>query len=104
MARGPLKLPPPTRASPLRLLTCGTRDEPLRIGLSVESVLELASVALNKNTVPGDKSAFIPGGIRIGTPALTTRGLTEAHFDTVRAPRRAGGGDRSQMNDHHLAS
>jgi len=52
-------------------------------GARVESVLELASIALNKNTVPGDKSAFIPGGIRVGTPALTTRGFEEAHFETV---------------------
>jgi len=52
-------------------------------GARVESVLEMASVALNKNTVPGDKSAFIPGGIRVGTPALTTRGLEEEHFDQV---------------------
>jgi glycine hydroxymethyltransferase len=33
--------------------------------------------------VPGDKSAFIPGGIRVGTPALTSRGFEEAHFDQV---------------------
>merc|ERR1719182_506907 len=52
-------------------------------GARVESVLEMASIALNKNTVPGDKSAFIPGGIRVGTPALTSRGFEEAHFDTV---------------------
>ena len=45
--------------------------------------MELANVALNKNTVPGDKSAFIPGGIRVGTPALTSRGFEEGHFDTV---------------------
>jgi glycine/serine hydroxymethyltransferase len=32
----------------------------------VERVLELANIAVNKNTVPGDKSAFIPGGIRLG--------------------------------------
>jgi len=52
-------------------------------GARVESVLEVASIALNKNTVPGDKSAFIPGGVRIGTPALTSRGFTEGHFDIV---------------------
>jgi len=52
-------------------------------GARVESVLEMANVALNKNTVPGDKSAFIPGGIRVGTPALTSRGFEEAHFEEV---------------------
>jgi glycine hydroxymethyltransferase len=52
-------------------------------GARVESVLEMASIALNKNTVPGDKSAFIPGGIRVGTPALTSRGFEEAHFEQV---------------------
>ena len=52
-------------------------------GARVEAVLELASIALNKNTVPGDKSAFIPGGIRVGTPALTSRGFEEAHWEEV---------------------
>ena len=52
-------------------------------GARVESVLEMASIALNKNTVPGDKSAFIPGGIRVGTPALTSRGFEEADFEKV---------------------
>ena len=52
-------------------------------GARVEAVLERANVALNKNTVPGDKSALIPGGIRVGTPALTSRGLDEEHFDQV---------------------
>jgi len=52
-------------------------------GARVEAVLELCSIAINKNTVPGDKSALIPGGIRIGTPALTSRGFEEAHFDQV---------------------
>lgn len=52
-------------------------------GARVESVLELASIAINKNTVPGDKSAFIPGGIRVGTPALTSRGFEEEHFEHV---------------------
>jgi len=52
-------------------------------GARVETVLEKVSIAINKNTVPGDKSALIPGGIRIGTPALTSRGFEEAHFDQV---------------------
>ncbi|KAH8037248.1 hypothetical protein HPB51_009691 [Rhipicephalus microplus] len=46
-------------------------------GPRAERVLELMSIACNKNTVPGDKSALNPGGIRLGTPALTTRGLKE---------------------------
>jgi hypothetical protein len=43
-------------------------------------VLDLVSITLNKNSVPGDQSAVVPGGIRIGTPALTTRGFREADF------------------------
>lgn len=43
----------------------------------MERVLELVNIAANKNTVPGDKSAVIPGGIRMGTPAMTSRGFEE---------------------------
>lgn len=42
-----------------------------------EKILEEIGVACNKNTVPGDKSALNPSGIRLGTPALTTRGFVE---------------------------
>ena len=42
-----------------------------------------SQIAINKNTVPGDKSAFIPGGIRIGTPALTSRGFGPTDFEQV---------------------
>eukprot|EP00897_Mesotaenium_endlicherianum_P000796 jgi/Mesen1/10717/ME000090S10173 len=52
-------------------------------GSRVERVMELAHIAANKNTVPGDVSAMVPGGIRMGTPALTTRGFTEEDFEKV---------------------
>ncbi|KAK4525910.1 hypothetical protein GAYE_SCF18G3819 [Galdieria yellowstonensis] len=52
-------------------------------GARAEKVLEMISVAVNKNTVPGDKSAFTPGGIRMGTHAMTSRGLVEKDFDQV---------------------
>lgn len=52
-------------------------------GARAEKVLEDISIACNKNTVPGDKSALNPSGIRLGTPALTTRGLTEADIRKV---------------------
>ena len=52
-------------------------------GARAQSVLDLASITVNKNSVPGDKSAIIPGGVRIGTPALTTRGFKEEDFVKV---------------------
>lgn len=52
-------------------------------GARVERVLELVNIAANKNTVPGDKSALVPGGLRVGTPAMTTRGLVEADFERI---------------------
>lgn len=52
-------------------------------GARVERVLELVNIAVNKNTVPGDTSALMPGGIRMGAPALTSRGLDENDFEKV---------------------
>jgi glycine hydroxymethyltransferase len=52
-------------------------------GARVERILELACIATNKNTVPGDTSALTPGGIRMGTPALTSRGFVENDFARV---------------------
>ena len=52
-------------------------------GAQAERVCELVNIAINKNTVPGDKSALTPGGIRIGAPAMTTRGLTETDFSSI---------------------
>lgn len=52
-------------------------------GARVEAVLEAANISCNKNSIPGDKSALTPCGIRIGTPAATTRGFGEGDFKRV---------------------
>ncbi|KAI9725417.1 MAG: glycine hydroxymethyltransferase shm1 [Chrysothrix sp. TS-e1954] len=52
-------------------------------GARVERILELVGVASNKNTVPGDVSAMKPGGLRMGTPAMTTRGFQPQDFERV---------------------
>ena len=50
---------------------------------SLAEVAEAVSLSLNRNSLPGDKSAFSPGGVRVGTPAMTTRGMTEEDFVRV---------------------
>lgn len=52
-------------------------------GNKIEKLCELVNISINKNSVPGDKSAVSPGGIRLGTPTLTTRGLNETDMITV---------------------
>ncbi len=53
-------------------------------GKAVEKLLDEAHITANKNTIPNDpKSPFVTSGIRLGTPAATTRGLKEADFDQV---------------------
>merc|ERR1712139_403328 len=52
-------------------------------GSKVERVCELASISLNRNAVHGDASALSPGGVRIGAPAMTTRGCGEAEFTKI---------------------
>merc|ERR1711879_906345 len=52
-------------------------------GSKVEKACEAASISLNRNAVHGDVSALAPGGVRIGTPAMTTRGCTTEHFKQI---------------------
>ena len=53
-------------------------------GKKVENTLVLAHITVNKNMVPFDnRSPFLTSGLRIGTPAITTRGLKEEHMGTI---------------------
>merc|ERR1719451_46047 len=52
-------------------------------GSKLEKVCEEASISLNRNAVHGDASALSPGGVRIGAPAMTTRGCSSAEFKQI---------------------
>lgn len=53
-------------------------------GKKGQETLDKAHITLNKNAVPfDDKSPFVTSGIRVGVPAVTTRGMKEAHMETV---------------------
>lgn len=53
-------------------------------GKELEKRLDAAHITCNKNTVPNDpRSPFVTGGVRLGTPAVTTRGLKEEDMDVI---------------------
>lgn len=53
-------------------------------GKETEKLLDSVNITCNKNTIPNDpKSPFVTSGIRIGTPAVTTRGLREEEMKTI---------------------
>lgn len=76
----------------LSLVTGGTDNHLLLLDLSnspvtgkqAETILDEAGITVNKNTVPNEKrSPFVTSGIRIGTPALTTRGMGEKEMRQI---------------------
>mmetsp|Transcript_23474 Transcript_23474/g.26042 ORF Transcript_23474/g.26042 Transcript_23474/m.26042 type:complete len:329 (+) Transcript_23474:384-1370(+) len=52
-------------------------------GDKVEAVLEKLLIYTNKNSIAGDKSPMNPGGVRLGTPAVTTRGMLEEEMKAI---------------------
>ena len=53
-------------------------------GKAVEKLLDEANITANKNTIPNDpQSPFVTSGIRLGTPAVTSRGMDEADMDRI---------------------
>ena len=64
------------------LLLLNVRDLGLT-GSKFEKMCDEIHITLNKNTILGDQSAITPGGVRIGTPAVTTRGYVEDDMKQV---------------------
>jgi glycine hydroxymethyltransferase len=53
-------------------------------GKEAQTVLDRAGITLNRNTIPDDpRSPFVTSGLRIGTPSVTTQGMTEAEMATI---------------------
>ncbi|MDL2317525.1 serine hydroxymethyltransferase [Eubacteriales bacterium OttesenSCG-928-A19] len=76
----------------VRMVSGGTDNHLLLLNLSdtdvtgkaYEALLGAANITVNKNTVPGEtRSPFVTSGIRIGTPAVTTRGMTTADMARI---------------------
>lgn len=80
-------------ANGLKLVTNGTDNHMILIdltpfgkgkGVFVQEALDRANITLNKNTIPKDPSSpFYPSGVRLGTPALTSRGMKEQEMKII---------------------
>ncbi len=79
-------------AAGVRLVSGGTDNHMMlvdltpksRTGKEVEKLLDLAHITVNKNTIPFETlSPFVTSGVRIGTPAVTSRGMKEAEMKVI---------------------
>ena len=77
------------RAEGIQMVSDGTDNHLILLDFSdsemtgkrLETLLEEANITVNKNTVPNEKrSPFVTSGVRVGTPAITSRGLKEEHM------------------------
>jgi len=72
-------------------------------GKEAQIVLDRAGITLNRNTIPDDpRSPFVTSGLRIGTPSVTTQGMTEAEMGTIAA--LIARALRSRTDDAELAA
>ena len=80
------------RARDIKMVSDGTDNHLIlmdlsdtsRTGKEMEALLGLANITVNKNTIPGEKlSPMVTSGIRVGTAAVTTRGMVESDMDIV---------------------
>ncbi|MCI9168506.1 MAG: serine hydroxymethyltransferase [Dorea sp.] len=76
----------------VKIVSGGTDNHLMLVDLSEETVtgkelekrLDMAHITCNKNTIPNDpRSPFITSGVRLGTPAVTTRGMKEEDMETI---------------------
>ncbi|MDY6914763.1 MAG: serine hydroxymethyltransferase [Candidatus Cloacimonadota bacterium] len=68
----------------LMLINLGEKDSGGPSGKKMESALDKAGITANKNTVPFDtRKPFVASGIRLGTPAVTTRGMKEKEMKNI---------------------
>ena len=71
-----------TNGTENHIVLCYTKDKGVT-GSKIEKICEYVDISINKNSVFGDTSPLSPGGIRLGTAALTTRGFKENDFIVV---------------------
>ena len=82
------------RANDIKMVSGGTDNHLIlmdltnteRTGKEMEALLGACNITVNKNTIPGEKlSPMVTSGVRVGTPAVTTRGMVEADMEQIAA-------------------